>query len=161
MMRRPRGVWVIGLSFVVAFMLTTVPLPSWALPWRPAWVAMVLVYWCIALPERIGILAGWCVGLLLDVLNGSLLGQHAFGLALVAYIAILYHRRVRVFPVFQQSAFVGSIVFVYTLLMLWIYNLLGSVKYGYVYLFAALTTALLWPWMFIILRDVRRKGNVS
>jgi len=153
--------WVIAVSFVIAFLLTATPLPEWALPWRPAWIAMVLVYWCMALPGRVGVLTGWCIGLVLDVLHGSILGQHAFGLALVAWVVLLYHQRVRVFPLFQQAIFVASIVFLYLALMLWIYNLLGSVEYGANYLMGALTTGLLWPWVFVVLRDVRRRARVA
>jgi rod shape-determining protein MreD len=153
--------WVIAVSFIIAFLLTATPLPDWALPWRPAWIAMVLVYWCMALPGRVGVLTGWCIGLVLDVLHGSLLGQHAFGLALVAWIVLLYHQRVRVFPLVQQAMFVASVVFLYLGLMLWIYNLLGSVEYGANYLMGALTTGLLWPWVFVVLRDVRRRARVA
>ena len=53
-MDKPHRIWVVALSFVAAFMLTAIPLPEWALPWRPAWIAMVLVYWCMALPQRVG-----------------------------------------------------------------------------------------------------------
>ena len=159
-MGRSNRVWVIALSFVVAFMLTAAPLPDWALPWRPAWIAMVLVYWCMALPERVGVLTGWTIGRVLDVMHGSILGQHAFGLAFVAYIAVQYHQRVRVFPLTQQAMFVASVIFFYLVMMLWIYNVLGSVTYGANYLLATLTTAVLWPWVFIILRDVRRRAKV-
>ncbi len=159
-MDKPNRSWVIALSFVVAFMLTAAPLPDWALPWRPAWIAMVLVYWCMALPERVGVLSGWTIGLVLDVMHGSILGQHAFGLALVAYITVQYHQRVRVFPLTQQAVFVASVIFIYLAVMLWIYHVLGTVRYGPNYLLATLTTVLLWPWVFIILRDVRRRAKV-
>ncbi|MEQ8663089.1 MAG: rod shape-determining protein MreD [Gammaproteobacteria bacterium] len=160
-MDKPNRVWVIALSFVVAFTLTAVPLPAWALAWRPAWIAMVLVYWCLALPERVGVLAGWVIGLVLDVLHGSILGQHAFGLAFVAYVSLQYHQRVRVYPLMQQAIFVGTVTLAYLLMMLWIYNLLGSVHYGLSYLFGAVTTAMLWPWVYVILRDIRRRARVA
>jgi rod shape-determining protein MreD len=51
--------WIIALSLVIALMLTALPLPEWAVNWRPAWVAMVLIYWCMALPERVGIGVRW------------------------------------------------------------------------------------------------------
>lgn len=159
-MERQKRTWVIVLSFVFAFLLTPIPLPDWALPWRPAWVAMVLIYWCMALPERIGVLTGWAIGIMLDVMNGSILGQHAFGLAFIAFITLEYHRRVRMFPLTQQALFVGMLTFVYLVIMLWIYNALGSHVYGMDYLLATLTTALLWPWVFVILRDVRRRAKV-
>ena len=156
-----RGTWAIVVSFVVAFMLTAVPLPDWAVSWRPDWVALVLAYWCLALPRRIGVLTAWFIGLLLDVMHGSLLGQHALGLAAVAYIVAIYHQQIRVYPLFRQALVVGSLIFFYSLPMLLIYNVLGSVRYGYDYLLAAFTSALLWPWVFIVMRDCRRKTNVA
>ncbi|MGE0860826.1 MAG: rod shape-determining protein MreD [Gammaproteobacteria bacterium] len=160
-MDKPHRIWVIALSFLVAFMLTAMPLPDFALPWRPAWIAMALVYWCMALPERVGVLSGWLIGLILDVMHGSILGQHALGLAFVAYVVLQYHQRLRVFPLVQQALIIGSIAFVYLFAMLWIYRLLGSVDYGFSYLFGALTTGLLWPWVYIVLRDVRRRARVA
>jgi rod shape-determining protein MreD len=160
-MDKPHRIWVIALSFLVAFMLTAMPLPDFALPWRPAWIAMALVYWCMALPERVGVLTGWIIGLILDVMHGSILGQHALGLAFVAYVVLQYHQRLRVFPLVQQALIIGSIAFVYLFAMLWIYRLLGSVDYGFSYLFGALTTGLLWPWVYIVLRDVRRRARVA
>ncbi|MCC6709094.1 MAG: rod shape-determining protein MreD [Gammaproteobacteria bacterium] len=160
-MDKPHRIWVIALSFLAAFMLTAMPLPDWALPWRPAWIAMVLVYWCMALPERVGVITGWVIGLILDVMHGSILGQHAFGLAFVAYMVLQYHQRLRVFRLLQQSLVIGSIVFVYLLTMLWIYNLLGSVSYSFSYLFGAVTTGILWPWVYVVLRDVRRRARVA
>lgn len=160
-MDKPHRIWVVALSFLVAFMLTVMPLPDWALPWRPAWLAMVLIYWCMALPQRIGVLTAWMLGLLHDVMHQAILGQHAFGLAFCAYVTLQYHQRLRVFPLVQQAVVVGSIVFVYRLAMLWVYNMLGSVDYGYSELFGAITSGVLWPWMFIVLRDIRRRARVA
>jgi len=160
-MDKPNRPWVIAVSFIIAFILTAAPLPDWAVAWRPAWIAMVLVYWCMALPGRVGVITGWCLGLVLDVLHGSILGQHAFGLAFVAWVALSYHQRLRVFPLVQQAVFVGTVVLIYLALMLWIYNMLGSVDYGFSYLAGAVSTGLLWPWVFVILRDVRRRARVA
>ena len=160
-MDKPNRIWVIALSFLAAFMFTATPLPEWALPWRPAWIAMVLVYWCMALPERVGVLTGWVIGLILDVMHGSILGQHAFGLAFVAYVVLQYHQRLRIFRLVQQALIIGSIVFLYLLVMLWLYNLLGSVRYSFSYLFGAVSTGVLWPWVYIVLRDIRRRARVA
>ena len=72
------GHWVIALTLLMALWLAIVPLPVWAQWGRPELVAMVLVYWVIALPERVGIGIAWVVGLLQDIMQGSPLGQHAF-----------------------------------------------------------------------------------
>ena len=98
-----RGTWVILITFLVAMLLMILPLPEWARPFRPQWVTLTLVYWCIALPHRFGVGTGFSLGIVLDVLTGTLLGQHALGLSLVAFIAVQLHARIRVFPFWQQS----------------------------------------------------------
>ena len=152
-----RWIGALVLTVLVAFILASVPLPDSVRDWRPAWVALVIVYWCLALPERIGVLTAWVIGILLDVMQGTLLGQHGLGLAFVAYVAILYHQRIRVFPLIQQSLVVGSLIFIYLAWMLLVYNVLGSHHYAMSYLLGASTSALLWPWIFVVLRDLRRR----
>src|SRR3970282_865121 len=105
--------WVIAATFLVALMLTAMPLPQWAVPWRPAWVAMVLIYWCLALPELIGVVVAWCMGLLVDALLSAPLGQNALALTVIAFITAGNHQRIRVFPLGQQALIVGLLVFAY------------------------------------------------
>ena len=151
---------VIVLSFVVALMLTAMPLPDWALNWRPAWVTMVLIYWCMALPERVGIGIGWVLGLLLDVQQGTILGQHALGLAIIAYITIASHQRMRVFPLLQQALLVCAYLLLLQLFNLWIRSLIGVPPEDWTFWTPPFTSMFIWPWLFIILRDVRRKFHV-
>ena len=120
------GYTAIALSLVVALMLTALPMPDWAAMWRPAWVALVLIYWCMAAPTYAGVLMGWMLGLFLDVLSGTLLGQHALALAVVAFVAHRFHRQVRVLPIWQQGVSVFGLVFFYQLLILWITGIQGS-----------------------------------
>lgn len=160
-MQKPRRHWVILASFVVALMLAALPLPDWAAPWRPAWVAMTLIYWCLALPQRIGVFIGWCVGLMLDVLNGSLLGLNAGGLALVAYCALYLHQRIRVFPLGQQALVIGLIIAVYQTLVVWVRGVTGPAQPDVAALLCVPTSMLLWPWLFIVLRDLRRRLQVA
>ncbi len=87
------------LSFLVALILSSLPLPDIAIVFRPEWLMLVLIYWCMAIPGRIGIFTGWLLGLTLDVMYGSLLGQNAMALAIVAYLVNTFHLRVRVFPI--------------------------------------------------------------
>jgi rod shape-determining protein MreD len=153
--------WVIALSIVVALMLSAIPMPTWAVSWKPPWVALVLIYWSMALPMRVGVMTGWIVGFLMDVLQGAILGQHALGMAMVSYVALIYHQRVRVFPLRQQAMFVGLLSFAYLLVMLALYNLTGSLAYGWDYLLGAVSAALLWPWVYIMLRDLRRRAGLQ
>ena len=148
------------MSLILAFMLTAMPLPEWAVNWRPAWVAMVLIYWSMALPDRVGIGIGWLLGLLLDVQQGTILGQNALGLAVIAYITLRSHQRIRVFPLVQQAILVCCYVLLFKLLVLWIKGMMGLPPQHWTFWMPAVTSMLLWPWLFIVLRDVRRRFHV-
>jgi rod shape-determining protein MreD len=155
------GYTAIVLSFVVALMLTALPMPAWAALWRPAWVALVLIYWCMAAPDYTGVVMGWVLGLFLDVLAGTLLGQHALALAVVAFVAHRFARQVRVLPLWQQGVSVFGLVFLYQALILWITGIQGLPVIAAAYWASPLVSMLLWPWIFIVLRDVRRRYQVA
>ena len=161
MLNKNTGGWIIFISLLIAFLLTALPLPSWANHWRPAWVALVLIYWCMALPGRIGIGIAWCSGLMLDVQQGALLGQNALGLALIAYFIIQTHKRFRIFPLVQQSCLIGFIIIFYLLISSWVRGIMGIPPQTWTYWMPAFTSMILWPWVFVILRDTRRKYNVT
>lgn len=156
-----RGGGVISATFVVGLMLSMLPLPDWAEPYRPEWVAMILIYWCLALPDRIGVGVGWVMGLFLDVVRGAILGQHALALALTAYLALHLHQRVRLYPIWQQALTVLMLVAFAQMLVLWIKGIIGQSPQSWWYWVPSLTSMLLWPWVFLILRDVRRKFQVN
>jgi len=158
---RRGGAWVVVASLVIALALTALPMPSWAAPWRPAWVALVLVYWCMAVPARIGVLVAWSMGLLLDVLSGTLLGQHALALGVVAFVTHKSHRRVRVLPLWQQGLSVFALVFCYQLIILWVNGIQGRTLPAAAYWGSPLVSTVLWPWVFVVLRDLRRRYRVS
>lgn len=152
---------MILLSFAVAFALSIVPLPDAVAPLRPEWVVLVLVYWCMALPERVGVGAGWVTGLLLDVLRGGLLGQHALTLAIVAWLTLQLYQRLRVFPAWQQAASVFVIVLVHLTLQLWIKGISGAPDATWQWFLPAVTSALVWPLVFIVLRAFRRGFRIA
>ena len=156
-----RGGWVIALSFIVAMMLTMLPLPDWAESLRPEWATMVLIYWCMALPARVGVGIGWLAGLFLDVIHGAVLGQYALALALIAYFTLSLHRRLRVYPLMQQSVIVFMLIVLQQLLITWIKGFLGLPPDSLSHWLPAVTSMLLWAWVFIILRDLRRHFRVS
>jgi rod shape-determining protein MreD len=156
-----QGNWLIIISFIIAVMLTALPLPDWAVNWRPAWVALVLIYWCMAIPDRVGLGVAWFMGLILDVQQGTILGQNALGLTLLAYLTIKSYQRMRVFPLAQQAVLICFYLLLYELIMLLITGYLGTGSRDWTYWMPAFTSMLLWPWLFIILRDLRRKYHIS
>lgn len=156
-----RGGSTILVTFAIALGLTALPLPDWARPFRPEWVTLVLVYWCLALPSRVNVGVGWLVGLFVDVITGNLLGQHALSLAVVAYVTVKVHTQVRVYPLWQQALSVFVLVALSQLLVVWVKGIIGQAPESWVYWAPSVTSAVLWPWIYIVMRDVRRKFRVA
>ena len=155
-----RRVTLIG-TFTIAIILAIMPFPTWAEPFRPDWVALVLIYWCLAVPERVAVGTGWLLGFLQDVLYGSLLGSNALGKTLVAFLAVRLHLQVRMFPRWQQAVSVLGLLIANQLLVLWIRGAIGQAPETFSYWTPSIVGALLWPWLFVILRDLRRRGNIA
>lgn len=151
-----QGNWVIVTSFIVAYYLSILPFPLWAEWWRPEWVALVLIYWVYALPHRIGVLTGWVVGLLLDVLEGVALGQNALSFTLLAYLTYQLHRRTRVFPIWQQSLVILVLIGLNLVVVRLIQTSISFVPNTLWYWFPCVVSALLWPWVFSVLRLCQR-----
>ena len=152
---------IIATSFLVALVLSILPWPVWTEQFRPDWVALVLIYWCIALPTRVGVGTAWSVGLMLDVLYGSMLGENALAKSVIAFLAVRFHLQLRMFPRWQQAVVILLLVIVNNLLVLWVKHLAGQAPSTWSYLTPSIVSMLLWPWLFVILRDIRRHGNVS
>ena len=155
------GRLVIVATLCIAMLLTILPMPEWARPFRPQWVTLVMLYWAIALPHRVGVGSGFVAGIILDVLTGTLLGQHALGLSVVTFVAIQLHQRIRVFPFWQQSLGILVLLVMEHLLALWVTGATRGISPGLIYWSVPLIGALLWPWVFVTLRKVRRHFKVS
>ena len=158
--QEPSGYWLIVSSFVLALVLTVVPMPLWLLWARPEWVALTLIYWTIALPHRVGILTAVVLGVVLDALEGAVLGQNAFSLTVVAVLCLTLYQRLRVFSVLQQAGMVFVLVGINQLVCQWVQNLEGVGSPTMLFLLTAVSSALLWPGVLHILRRLRRHYSV-
>ncbi len=153
--------WVILLSFFIAYLLAIVPFPDWAMNYRPEWVPMVLIYWVMALPYRVGIGSAWVTGLVLDILEGSTLGLNAMSLVIVAYVTLSLHLRLRMFSYVQQAGLVLALVGLNLMITHWLQLLTNqTAATNLMFLMAALTSAVIWPSLFQLLRQVRRSFDV-
>jgi rod shape-determining protein MreD len=159
--RQGRGYGVIFLTFLVAYVLAVLPLPAWLQWGRPEWVALTLIYWCIALPQRVGIATGLLLGVGLDVLEGSLLGQNALALIAVALLSLILYQRLRVYSLWQQAGVVFMLVGINQLICQWVQNLEDIRALPRLFLLPAFSSALLWPVVLHILRGLRRRYRVS
>lgn len=156
-----QGTPVIIFSFIAALFLTIMPLPEILQAFRPAWVPMVLIYWVMALPTRLGVGVGWLVGLLLDVATGTLLGQNAMALSLLAFLTLQLHQRLRVYPIGQQAMSILMLIALYQMLVVWVRGIIGFPPETWLYWMQSFSSMLAWPLLFIALRGVRRQYRVS
>lgn len=152
---------VIGATFAAAVILSIVPGPAWSTVFRPDWVGLVLIYWVLAIPHRVGVGVGWLLGLILDVLYGSLLGQHALALALLAFLTLKLHLQIRMFPRWQQAVTVFVLLSLSHGLVLWIKGATGQAHASWSFWIPALVSMVIWPWLFVILRDLRRRAHIA
>ena len=148
--------WLLVPSLGVALLLTLLPLPEWASELRPPWVALTLLYWILAARERVGVFWGWAMGLLLDVSIGTILGQHALSLAVMAWLMVSLQRRLRLYPPFQQALAVLLLLLAERLVSLWVMGALGQPTPGLPYWLSTLTGLLIWPWIALLSRGQRR-----
>jgi rod shape-determining protein MreD len=152
---------IILASFISAMVLAVIPLPDSVQLLRPDWVALVLVYWCMAIPERIGVGTGFVAGLFLDVLYGSLLGEQALAKALLAFLALHFTLRLRMFPRLQQALAVGTLIAISDLMVIMIKSLVHGMPPLWSDTAPMVANIVVWPVVFTILREVRRRAKIS
>ncbi|HHL45524.1 MAG TPA: rod shape-determining protein MreD [Gammaproteobacteria bacterium] len=157
---RPQSWFIIIATFVAALTLTLFPLPTMLAPLRPDWVALVLIYWIIALPHRVGVGTAWLAGLFSDATSGTLLGQQALGLSIVAYLVLLLHQRVRNYPIWQQAIIVLIFISLFRVIGAWVLGVSGRPA-GFLYWMPAISSMLVWPVVFLLLRHIRRRYSVT
>ena len=155
-----RSSFIVGLTFLAALILSVVPMPAPFDAGRPMWLARVVAYWVMALPHRVGLLTAWVAGLATDVLFGELFGQNALVLVMVAWLVLLLYQRIRRFPLWQQSLVMLPVLGIAQMVSLWLSSLAGNRPPTLLYLLPALVSTILWPWLFSILRVVRRRFHV-
>ncbi|MSP53022.1 MAG: rod shape-determining protein MreD [Gammaproteobacteria bacterium] len=156
-----RGTWVIIVSLFIAVVLTILPLPNWAVWARPLWVLIILIYWVLALDCRVGVGVAWVMGILLDILGGTLLGEHALAMAIVIYIVAKLQRQIRIAPLMQQTLLIFILSAIYLGIIYVCLGLTNRLPSSLLYWLPVFITALLWPWLFILLRDCRRRFKVT
>jgi rod shape-determining protein MreD len=153
-------IWVVWLSLLAALLLTIVPIPSAIEIYRPQWVVLFVIYWTIALPQRVSVGHGFLFGLLLDVLTGTTMGENALSLSLISFIAYQTHSRLRVFPYFQQALSVLALLFIQKIVSFLVLGMTLGMATEASYWTSPFIGTLLWPSIFFLLRKTRRRMRV-
>ena len=152
---------VIVSSLIIALVLQIVPLPIQVDLYRPDWVLVVLSYWCMALPHRVNVGIAFVTGIAVDILVGTTLGIHSLGLSICVYILAANYQRLRNYSVWQQAIVIGLLSSLYHLLTFWVQHLLTDIYFQVDYLWPVLTSMVIWPWVFWLLRKTRRQVSIT
>ncbi len=152
--------WLLPLAtLVLALALAVIPLPRDLAPFRPDWVPLIMIYWALVAPERLGMLTALWLGLALDTLSGALLGQHALAMLVVVYLSLRFHLRVRVFPIWQMSMTVFALLAMYEFVLFWVDGVAGRTVPTIERWAPVVTGALLWPLVLGVLDRLRQDNE--
>ncbi len=143
------------VTLLVAFMLMITPLPAAAEPFRPDWLALVLVFWAMTVPRSYSVGIAWVIGIVLDVAQGTLLGQHALALCVIVYITVKFHLLMRVFPLSQLTATIFALLALYQFLLFWINGVAGVTAPAIDYWAPVVAGTIVWPFLSIVLSGMR------
>lgn len=133
------------MTALVALILTVLPLPPWLDVVRPAFLVLMVLFWSVYAPRTGGLALGFFAGLTLDVFQGPVLGEHALALALVTYMAVREHQRIRSKPAIQQAMFVFLALIIYEVVLFMIDGWTGHPVTSLLRWVHAFTGALIWP----------------
>jgi len=152
--------FIIFLSLLVGLILMILPLPDSVQIYRPHWVALILIYWSMALPERVGLWIAFISGIVVDTSQGTLLGQHTLALIIIISINLNFYQRIRVMALVQQALYVFGLLIIGQTVIVWVEGIMGSPTPIINFFGAPFIGMLIWPWVYITLRDIRRKANI-
>jgi rod shape-determining protein MreD len=152
----PAKPWFVLFTLFCGLVANAMPVSGVVLLLKPDFLALVLLYWCIQEPRLIGVGIAWCVGLLMDVTDATVFGQHALSYAVLAYAAEYFRRRVLRFPLWQQAAQVAVLLLACSALVLVIRVVGGAPVPRWTYAVGPLFGALLWPLITVVLQWPQR-----
>jgi len=160
-LHKPTSGRFIALSLILALLANLLPWNGVAVVFWPDLVAMVLLYWIIHQPRRIGLMTAWLLGLLMDIADGVLFGQHALAYVIMCYTAYFLHRRIQMFSPWQQALYIFGLLLLMLLVMLLVRLAFGAPFPGPLYLVSSVMGGLLWPMLSLLLQTPQRKKPPS
>lgn len=151
-----RDILVLATSFLLAMSLMIVPLPDGWHWLRPEFVVVVLIYWIIHSPTRVGVMTGFIVGLMMDLLTSMILGKVALAMSIVAFLASFLRSKVRVFRFPRLFLTILILVGFYQLILLWVQIIIGHAPVSLTYWIPSVMSMLVAPIIFGILKSFQR-----
>lgn len=153
---------VLVVLFIIALVLEIAPWPANLQSFKPSWLVLALMFWTISMPTKINIGSAFILGVIWDLVLGSVLGMHALILSLFSYIVARNNVLIRNLSLWFQS--VLAIVFVAGIrlclfILEWIIH--GNASFHWQELFGALISGILWPWVFLLLRKIQQQFQLQ
>jgi rod shape-determining protein MreD len=142
----------IVFTLIAALIVNLLPWSGLFLVLKPDFVALAVLYWCIQQPRKVGFAAAWLLGLMMDVADGSLLGQHALAYSVLAFVGIVLHRRVQMFTMKDQILHVIPILLLNDLVVLTIRRFAGADFPGFTYFVGSFIAGAMWPAICFLLK---------
>ncbi len=149
------------LSFIAGLILMIIPLPFSAHWLKPEWNSLILIFWVISEPQLAGLGLAWCLGILMDVLKGDLLGQTALAMSIIAFLAKALGPRIRLQPFWHQLLCILVLVGLGQLILLSIRSLIGYPPQTSLVWVSTLSSIVVWPLVFRILNRYKIHSLLS
>ena len=151
--------WFILITFFFGLLANIAPASGVTLALRPDFLALVILYWCIQEPRYVGVGVAWMLGLVMDVADATVFGQHALAYAVLAYAAEYFRRRVLRFPLWQQAPQVAVLLLLCAGLVLLVRFVGGAPLPRWTYVVPPIVGALLWPFLSVLLQWPQRPAR--
>jgi len=149
--------WPAWFVLVAAAALVSLPLPDFLTPFRPPWAAIAVIYWIMMWPRVFGVGSAWVIGLLLDILQGDLLGQNALALSVIGYLTLHFHLQIRIFPLWQLTMTVFALLVINAFILFWIDGVAGHPPAGFDRWTQVIVGGVLWPPLMAIMDRIRER----
>jgi rod shape-determining protein MreD len=161
MIRQRLNRWWFTGTLVFALLSMLVPLPTALEAFKPYWPALILLYWALESEHRVGLGLAFTVGLAADLLNGVVLGEQALRLCALTFIALRFRSRLRFFPMWQQALAVLALLLNDRILLLIVRLLAGDSLPPASWWISPFVGAALWPFLFLLLDDLRARLRIQ
>lgn len=149
------------LFFIAALVMELAPWPVGFQAFKPSWLILVLTYWALAIPNKVSIGMAFLLGVIWDLVLGSTLGIHALVLSIAFYFIAKNYLVLRNLSLWFQSLLVILFVFAIRFAIFLVEFFLHSAVFNWQEIFGAIASGILWPWVFLLMRKMRRQVRLN